>query len=65
MVNNAVVKSGSSDIILNNGVIHVLDSVLLPVTDKVGEILLKRNDEFSTLNLLLTITDLAPSLLGL
>jgi hypothetical protein len=27
--------------------------------------LLKRNDEFSTLNLLLTITDLAPSLLGL
>lgn len=63
LVNNDVVSEKSSDIILNNGVVHVINSVLLPITDKFGEILLKRN-EFSTLSFLLAFTDLAPTLLG-
>ncbi|XP_045206579.2 periostin-like [Mercenaria mercenaria] len=64
LVDNAVVSASTNDIILNNGVVHVINSVLLPNTDKVGEILLKRNQEFSTLNMLLTITDLEPALLS-
>jgi len=58
------------DVILNNGVIHVLDGVLIPPTatltklDTLGELLLRNESLFSTLNLLLTITDLEPVLFG-
>ncbi|KAL4230538.1 hypothetical protein ACF0H5_010920 [Mactra antiquata] len=62
-VNNVKIDPSSNDIILNNGVLHVIDGVLMPNTEKIGELLLKRGDQFSTLNMLLTLTDLEPTLL--
>jgi len=54
----------TADQIVNNGVIHVIDNVLMPVTETIGEVLLEHQDKYSTLNVLLQITDLEPQLMG-
>jgi len=63
MVNNARVSN--SDTIVNNGVVHEVDSVLVDVvTESIAEILLEKQAQFSTLDLLLTIADLHSVLLS-
>ena len=57
-------KITDADQIVNNGVVHKIDHVLLPVTETIGEVLLERQDKYSTLNVILQITDLEPALFG-
>lgn len=58
------IRIGKTDMIVNNGVVHSIDSVIYEDQKNMAETLLSKNDQFATLNLLLTITDLEPALMS-